>query len=250
MARKTALSRLVAGVAVALAMFMTVKLQAVSVTIEASVVCDPATGAYRISFTAQQALTYAHANPTVNILFDGSIVDVGAFTAPTYNYSGTENAPAGKGAGDTVTVSVDVVGTYDNGVTPPPGSVTASTTVTLPADCDPPVLFGGCTPGYWKQTQHFDSWPDGYDPDMLFVDAGFDDAFPGMTLLEVLEQGGGGLNALGRHTVAALLNAASGVSAVDVTDLLNAFNDNWDTANVELLKNILAALNELGCPLN
>ena len=42
--------------------------------------------------------------------------------------------------------------------------------------------------------------------------AGFDDAFPGMTLLEVLSQGGGGLNALGRHTVAALLNAASGVS--------------------------------------
>ena len=250
MARKLALPRLVTGVLVALAMFMTVKLQASSVTIEASVVCDPETGAYRISFTAQQALSYQHANPTVNILFDGVIVDVGAFTVPTVSYSGTENAPAGKGAGDTVTVSVDVVGQYDNGVTPPPGSITDSTTVTLPEDCDPPVLFGGCTPGYWKQTQHFDSWPAGYDPDMLFVDAGFDDAFPGMTLLEVLEQGGGGLNALGRHTVAALLNAASGVSGIDVTALQNAFNENWDTEFAEDLKDILDFLNNLGCPLN
>ena len=250
MARKLALPRLVTGVLVALAMFMTVKLQASSVTIEASVVCDPATGAYRISFTAQQVLTYEHANPTVNILFDGSIVDVGAFTSPNYNYSGTEDAPAGKGAGETVTVMVDVVGTYDNGVTPPPGSITASTTVTLPEDCDPPVLTGGCTPGYWKAEQHFDSWPAGYTPDMLFTDAGFDDAFPGMTLLEVLNLGGGGLNALGRHTVAALLNAASGVSGVDVGDLQNAFNENWDTEFAEELKDVLDFLNNLGCPLN
>lgn len=250
MARKVALPRLVAGVAIALAMFMTMKLQASSVTIEASVVCDPATGDFRISFTAQQALTYQHAIQGVNILFDGVIVDVGAFTTPLVSYSGTENAPAGKGTGDTVTVSVDVVGTYDNGVVVPSGSITASTTVTLPEDCDPPVVGGGCTPGYWKQTQHFDSWPAAYTPNMLFDDAGFDNAFPGMTLLQVLEQGGGGLNALGRHTVAALLNAASGVSGFAAADVQNAFNDNWDGPFVETLKNILARLNELGCPLN
>ena len=70
----------------------------------------------------------------------------------------------------------------------------------------------GCTPGYWKQKQHFDSWADPYDPTDLFSDH-FENAFPGMTLLEVLGNGGGGLNALGRHTVAALLNSAnSGVS--------------------------------------
>ena len=250
MARKLALPRLVTGVLVALAMFMTVRLQASSVTIEASVVCDPETGAYRISFTAQQALTYQHAIDGVNILFDGVIVDVGAFTVPTVSYSGTENAPAGAGAGDTVTVSVDLVGTYDNGVVVPSGSITDSTTVTLPEDCDPPVLSGGCTPGYWKAPQHFDSWPAGYTPDMLFADAGFDDAFPGMTLIQVLNLGGGGLNALGRATVAALLNAASGVSGFDVTDVQDAFNELWDTELAEELKDILDFLNNLGCPLN
>ncbi len=60
----------------------------------------------------------------------------------------------------------------------------------------------GCTPGYWKQSQHFDSWT-GYSPSTQFS-AVFENAFPGKTLLQVLEQGGGGLNALGRHTVAAL----------------------------------------------
>ena len=28
----------------------------------------------------------------------------------------------------------------------------------------------GCTPGYWKQSQHFDSYPAGYSPDDLFDD--------------------------------------------------------------------------------
>lgn len=86
--------------------------------------------------------------------------------------------------------------------------------------CNPPVVVGGegCTPGYWKQKQHFDSWTNPpYDPDNMFVSAGFDDAFPGMTLLEVLKQGGGGLKALGRHTVAALLNTASDGVAYDLT---------------------------------
>ncbi len=45
-----------------------------------------------------------------------------------------------------------------------------------------------------------------YDLTNQFSDH-FDYAFPGMTLLDVLWQGGGGLKALGRHTVAALLHA-------------------------------------------
>jgi hypothetical protein len=111
----------------------------------------------------------------------------------------------------------------------------------------------GCTPGYWKQSQHFDSWPIVYTPDTLFSDV-FADAFPGMTLLEVLSQGGGGLNALGRHAVAALLSAGAadvdnGLKPAQVIALFNtAFTD--PDADIEAEKNFLASKNEQDCPLN
>ena len=90
----------------------------------------------------------------------------------------------------------------------------------------------GCSPGYWKQCdrssfnkqgkpqnqQHCHSYdetgtvppapPGSYQPETLFLTAFGVDAFPGQTLLQVLNLQGGGLNALGRHTVGALLNAA------------------------------------------
>ena len=111
----------------------------------------------------------------------------------------------------------------------------------------------GCTPGYWKQAQHFDSWTQPYDPGDLFVSAGFEDAFPGMTLLQVLEQGGGGLNALGRHTVAALLNTASpdvDTAYTNPQTVIDLFNGVYPGGDYEGLKNIFAGYNELGCPLS
>jgi hypothetical protein len=111
----------------------------------------------------------------------------------------------------------------------------------------------GCTPGYWKQRQHFDSWPAPYDPTDLFSEH-FEDAFPGMTLVQVLGNGGGGLNALGRHTVAALLNSASsGVSFEDSPgQVITAFNNVFPgtKSQYETLKNRFASLNERLCPLN
>ena len=109
----------------------------------------------------------------------------------------------------------------------------------------------GCTPGYWKQDQHFDSWPAGYLPGDLFS-AYFEDAFPGKTLLEVLGLGGGGLNALGRHTVSALLNAAStGVNYnLSVQNVIDGFNNVFPSGNLEGQKNIFAGFNEQSCPLN
>lgn len=64
----------------------------------------------------------------------------------------------------------------------------------------------GCGPGYWKQKHHHDSWYS-YDPShdyetVFGVDASFT-----LSLLETLEQDGGKEEALGRHAVAALLNA-------------------------------------------
>jgi len=61
----------------------------------------------------------------------------------------------------------------------------------------------GCSPGYWK---NHDSWPSPYTKTTQFS-AVFENAFPGMTLQQVLEQGGGGLASLGRHIVSGLLNA-------------------------------------------
>jgi hypothetical protein len=109
----------------------------------------------------------------------------------------------------------------------------------------------GCTPGYWKQDQHFDSWT-GYSPDQKF-DTVFEDAFGELTLLEVLQQGGGGLNALGRHTVAALLNVASGdvdYAYTSTQTVIDAFNAVYPNGDYEGLKNIFAGFNELGCPIS
>ena len=110
----------------------------------------------------------------------------------------------------------------------------------------------GCTPGYWKQPHHFGNWTDPYDPGDLFDDH-FENAFPGMTLLQVLSQGGGGLKALGRHTVAALLNGASDDVdyLFDDQAVINMFNGVFPGTNAQyqVLHNTFAQENERGCPL-
>jgi hypothetical protein len=112
----------------------------------------------------------------------------------------------------------------------------------------PPPGGEGCTPGYWKARQHHDDWPAPYTPSTQFS-AVFANAFPGMTLLQVMQQGGGGLNALGRHTVAALLSAQhpdidNGLSAADV---VNAFNAAFASGDYATLQGIFATLNEQDC---
>ncbi len=115
----------------------------------------------------------------------------------------------------------------------------------------PPSGGQGCTPGYWKQSQHFDSWPTQYTPGQAFSSV-FANAFPGKTLLQVLGLGGGGLNALGRHTVAALLNAGKSSVSYDLAtaQVISAFNAAYASGNYEAQKNIFANFNEQGCPLN
>lgn len=125
------------------------------------------------------------------------------------------------------------------------------TAIELGCPPEPPGGGEGCTPGYWKQSQHFDSWRNPYDPGDDF-NTYFDNAFPGMTLLEVLQQGGGGLNALGRHTVAALLNAASanvdyGFSPATVIASFDAVYPGTKS-DYEALKNQFETENERGCP--
>jgi len=113
----------------------------------------------------------------------------------------------------------------------------------------------GCTPGYWKQPQHFDSWAvytqtDSYDGVFGVT------AFPAsLTLLGALEQGGGGIYALGRHSTAALLNAVSPnvdypISSTDVIAMTKAALDSGNATLITQTKDKLAGYNELGCPIS
>lgn len=107
----------------------------------------------------------------------------------------------------------------------------------------------GCTPGYWKQTHHFDSWV-GYAPgDSYDTVFGVTSSFGG-TLLDALKRGGGKENALGRHAVAALLNATSSVD-YDLTkaQVIQAVQDAYASDDFNGVKGDLEELNEQGCPL-
>jgi len=118
----------------------------------------------------------------------------------------------------------------------------------------------GCTPGYWKQSQHFDSWPAPYLPTTKFsavfgsvitVRLGGTTTVTDPSLLNALRASGGNINAAARHVVAALLNGASdgvayNLSAAEVISL-------WQSTypgDVEEMKDRLAMYNEQGCPLN
>jgi hypothetical protein len=121
-------------------------------------------------------------------------------------------------------------------------------------DSDCVMVMGGegCATGYWKKEDHFDTWF-GYTPETLFSDV-FDDAFPGMTLLDVLRMKGGKLNSLGRHTVAALLNADSPDVSYDLTEMevIMMFNRVFPGTQSEYdrLKELFEGYNEQDCPLN
>ena len=117
----------------------------------------------------------------------------------------------------------------------------------------------GCTPGYWKQypKKGMHDWPAGSDPETLFSDSSAFGCVPpvnsGITLGDAIGIGGGGENALLRHSVAALLNARSSVeyafTETEVTDMtcdaLNGITDIEDT------KDEFEGANEGagGCPL-
>lgn len=131
--------------------------------------------------------------------------------------------------------------TYTNNNNPPP----------------PPTGTQGCTPGYWRQPQHLDSWK------VYSTVADFDATFgvnffnPNITLLQAVALGGGGNNALARHAVAALLNAVngSGVSYAYSTAQVIAIvqgSGAYAGLSVEARKDLLAGANEGagGCPLN
>lgn len=107
----------------------------------------------------------------------------------------------------------------------------------------------GCTPGFWRQPQHFDYWT-GYSPsddyDQVF---GLAAGTYGATLLEAVWAGGGGVDALARHSVAALLNATSPDVDYPATEaeVIAAVQAAFASGDYEAQKDIFAGWNEFGC---
>jgi cysteine-rich repeat protein len=121
------------------------------------------------------------------------------------------------------------------------------------ADCEleeEPGGGEGCTPGYWKQPHHFGSWVC-YATSDLFDDVFGVDAPGDKTLLETLWTGGGKEHALGRHAVAALLNASNpDVSFMYTTaEVIAIVQEAYATGEYNAAKDMLAEQNEMGCPL-
>lgn len=119
----------------------------------------------------------------------------------------------------------------------------------------------GCTPGYWRQSQHLNAWtPTGFKTTDKFntvfgVTQYVKSNGKPYTLLEVVQTLNGNGDPistnLGFHAVAALLNAAHPNVNFGYTsgELIMLFRNNY-LSNPEKLKNSLATLNERGCPLN
>lgn len=123
----------------------------------------------------------------------------------------------------------------------------------LMGSTDPILPSEGCTPGYWKQKHHFDSWVN-FSPTDDFATV-FGRTVSGVTdLASALKAKGGGVKALTRHATAALLNVANpDVNAnalATEADVIAAFQTAFDSGDYEAQKDAFEELNEEGCPLN
>ena len=118
----------------------------------------------------------------------------------------------------------------------------------------------GLTPGFWKTHSEYGpaplkGWPGtGYDPDDSY-EAVFGVNVPGSpSLLDALGASGGGLNALLRHSAAALLNASHPNIEYDYTEaqviaLTQAAINSGDADQIEDLKDEFDELNNQGADL-
>jgi hypothetical protein len=158
---------------------------------------------------------------------------------------------------DPTTGSTPGSGTPTPAPTPSPNptpSPSPSPTPTVPPTTPPPATtpppkFEGCTPGFWKN--HLTAWPDAYSPtDTLGgLFTGLEPALASRTLLSALNQGRGGLDALLRHAVAALLNAGSidyPLTTGQIIDMVNEAIASADKDTIESLKDTLDEFNNLG----
>jgi hypothetical protein len=133
-----------------------------------------------------------------------------------------------------------------------PSTTTTPTTTTTTTTTTTPPGNEGCTPGFWKN--HPEAWvgfSTGATVESVFSDA--PDSVASLTLIEGLGLGGGGVNALTRHAIAALLNAASpGVdyplTVDEVIALVNGAFASGDPDTIESVKDTLEGFNEATAP--
>lgn len=133
------------------------------------------------------------------------------------------------------------------GVSPSTGALSLSNVDALVVE----GTCAGCTPGYWKN--HLSAWEGtGFDPDQDFDDVFGVELFgDGVGLLDALNAGGGGAEALGRHAVAALLSSATAAVGypMDPSAVIDYVACGVMDGTLEKTKNFLAGVNESGCPL-
>ena len=133
----------------------------------------------------------------------------------------------------------------------------------------------GCTPGYWKQEQHEDSWRgdlEFYNSKLYVIFDCHDDMETldiddDMLLSDALRAKGGGTSALLRHAVAAYLNgsywagfgangpgkdpsAIAGWFCKALSNEINGYHPDTAPYTVEQTKNWLEKFNELQCDLD
>jgi hypothetical protein len=154
--------------------------------------------------------------------------------------------------------------TYTHTSTPTSTNTATNTPTSTPTYTPTSVSFEGCTPGYWKQPQHLDSWNATWYlpsqtlesvfnvPDMYGLD--------NYTLLQALSfQGGSDTVAAARNlmraAVPALLNSASPdvdytLTTPQVISQVNAALASNDRSTILTLAEKLDQYNNQGCPLN
>jgi len=144
------------------------------------------------------------------------------------------------------------------------GTHTTTTTTTTPSGNQYGNGFHGCTPGYWKQTQHFFAWG-GISQSQSFnttfgvtqnkvgskYGSGYATSF---SLLDALNDGGGGISALARQGTAAYLNSLRPgmnfpYSTSQVIAMVQSAIQSGNATTIENTKNALEAANSLEGPL-
>lgn len=110
--------------------------------------------------------------------------------------------------------------------------------------------YRGCSHGFWKQPHHFELWPGEYHPDKLLGSFSKEDGSP-LTFREGLELQGGGLNALIRNAIAALLNARHADIAYpwDEAEVMEKLLQALSSGDYERLKDEFELANKRGCEL-
>ena len=117
----------------------------------------------------------------------------------------------------------------------------------------------GLTPGFWKNHSSYgpaplSGWPEsGLSPDASYESIfGVDVPNTAPTLLQALAEGGGAVDALLRHSTAALLNAANPYVdyAYTQAQIISMVQAAFANGSYESTKNLFATQNELGADLN